>query len=153
MRRRLWMSAGKLEMDLGIAAVDRRRGIETECWLNARLVGWAIGVWYCGKSPFAVHSDTDSWLACCYELVWCLTLLLLHPHTCHLPSCINIIKLGLNSNQYYLLYSFRVRTSQKVDFFAKFWLTPSYLINHNFEHNQLYNLQFMLIVSSNFHVI
>ena len=41
----------------------------------------------------------------------------------------------------------------KSRFFAKFWLIPSYLINHNFEHNQLYDLQFTLIVGSNFHVI
>ena len=42
-RRRLWMSAGKSGMDLRIAAVDARERSKHECWLSARLVGWAIG--------------------------------------------------------------------------------------------------------------
>ena len=45
--------------------------------------------------------------------------------------------------------------SAKSQFFTKFWLTPWYLINHNFKHDQLYDLQFAPFVTHkiSFHLV
>ena len=47
--------------------------------------------------------------------------------------------------QHYILYGFIVRGSQKW-IFSQIWLTPWYLINHNFEHS----LQFAPLVAQKF---